>query len=64
MTLEKLITAEETANLIGVKRATLDIWASTGRYDLEFVRVGRRRLYRPSAVEAFLVSRTATKTGA
>ncbi len=60
----KMMSAEETAQAIGVKRATLDIWACTGRYNLPFVKVGRRRMYVPAQVEAWLADRTATRTGA
>jgi len=53
----ELLTREQTAKLLGVKGQTLAVWASTGRYGLRFIRVGKSVRYRRSDVEAWLESR-------
>ena len=42
---DKLLSRKETAELLGVKPSTLSVWASTGRYNLPFVKVGRLTKY-------------------
>ena len=46
------------ARYIGVKPGTLQVWRSTKRYDLPYIKVGRLVRYRQSALDAFLTSRT------
>jgi excisionase family DNA binding protein len=58
VTIVPLMTADETASLIGVKPTTLKVWRSTKRYPLPFVKVGRSVRYRSSDVEKFLRERT------
>lgn len=60
---DELLTREQAAEYLGVKSQTLAVWATTGRYDLPFVRVGRCVRYRLSALERFLNSRTVSTTG-
>jgi len=47
---------------LGVKPATLDVWRSTGRYDLPYIKIGRLVKYRQSVLDAFLRDRTRTQT--
>ena len=54
----RLLTRAQAASYLHCKPQTLAIWASTGRYNLPFVRVGRLVRYRVSDLEAFLVRRT------
>lgn len=60
--LSELFNPELTANAFQVKKETLAIWRSTGRYNLPFVRVGRRIFYRQSDIEDWLNLRTQTQT--
>jgi excisionase family DNA binding protein len=54
----ELLTREAAAQYIGCKAQTLAIWASTHRYDLPFIRVGRLVRYRKSDLDEFLRRRT------
>jgi excisionase family DNA binding protein len=57
-----LLTRDEAAAYLGVKTQTLALWASTGRYALPFVKVGRLSKYRQSDLDDFLTQNTATQT--
>lgn len=63
LAIHRLLPPETVAEILGVAVGTLSVWASTGRYNLPFVRVGRKRMYRPEDVEAFIARRTAIHTG-
>ena len=52
--LPKLLTPEETANILGIKTQTLALWRCHGRYDLAWIKVGRLVRYREDDVAAFL----------
>lgn len=52
------LTRAEAAAYLGVAVTTLEVWATTGRYGLRFVKVGRRVYYRRSDLDRFLDSRT------
>lgn len=55
---DPLLTEAEAAHAIGVKPQTLQVWRSTKRYPLEYVKSGRLVRYRASAVRRFLEART------
>ena len=55
---DPLLSRREAATYLGVKPATLEIWACTGRYDLPFVKIGRTVRYRQSHLDAWLDNRT------
>ena len=57
-----LKTANEASELLGVTKGTLAVWRSTGRYDLMYVKVGRKVMYRPADIEAFIERRLRTQT--
>lgn len=57
-----LLTRAEAAEYLGVKIQTLALWATTGRYGLRFVKVGRLSKYRQSDLDEFLEKNTATQT--
>lgn len=59
---EDLRTRVQAAEYLGVATQTLAVWASTGRYDLPFIKVGRLAKYRQADLDAWLESRTATQT--
>ena len=51
---DPLLSRKEAAHLLGVKVTTLEVWASTRRYNLPFVKVGRLVKYRLSDLQAFV----------
>lgn len=55
---DPLYDTTEAAEYIGVKVNTLTVWRCMGRYDIEYIKVGRLVKYRKSALDAFLESRT------
>lgn len=60
---EKLITPTEAANLLGVKEGTLSVWRSTGRYEIPYVKIGRKVKYRYSDLISYIQSRRYQHTG-
>ena len=52
----------EAAKFLGVKHNTLAVWASKGRYDLPFTKVGSKAMYKIEERNAFLNRRTFTQT--
>ena len=54
----ELLNREEAAKFLGLKPATLACWASTKRYQLPMVKVGRAVRYRLADLERWLESRT------
>ena len=50
----KLVSRDETAALLRVRPQSLAVWATTGRYNLPFVKVGRRVMYRLVDIERFI----------
>lgn len=59
----ELLTRPQAAQYMGLKPQTLGVWASTGRYALPMVRVGRKVLYRRTDLDVWLQSRTCTHAG-
>ena len=53
-----LLTNEQAAEYIGITPRTLEVWRSTKRYVISYIRVGRKIRYRREALDAFLDSRT------
>jgi hypothetical protein len=53
-----LKTEEFASEFLSVKRGTLQVWRSTKRYPLPYVKVGRLVRYRMSDLQAFLQART------
>ena len=54
----QLLDSTEAAEYLGLRPATLDVWRCTGRYELPFVRVGRRIRYKKSDLDLWLTRRT------
>ncbi len=52
------LAENEAAAYLGVKPTTLQIWRSTKRYPLAYIKVGRLVRYRLSDLDAFLAQRT------
>lgn len=57
---EKLLTAKEVAERLGITEATLRNWRCTARYGLPFVRLGGGKAirYRAEDVERFISEST------
>lgn len=55
---DPLLTPSEAAAYIGVTENTLSVWRCVGRYNIQFVKVGRLVRYRKSALDSFLDRRT------
>ena len=58
-----LLDDHAAAAMLTVSPGTLSVWRSTGRYNLPFVKVGRKVRYRRADLEAWLASRV-RETGA
>jgi len=55
---DPLLTEAQAAEVLQTKPTTLQVWRSTGRYGLQFIKVGRLVRYRRSELERFLRDRT------
>ena len=53
-----LWTPDETAQFLGVTVGTLQVWRTTRRYPLPYLKIGRKVMYDPNEVELFTQSRT------
>lgn len=53
----ELLDENQAAELLTVTPGTLSVWRSTGRYNLPFVKVGRKVRYRRSDLVAWLDTR-------
>lgn len=62
LNLPKLLTPEQTAEILGVTVATLATWRCTKRVPLNYVKTGRLIRYREADVLAFIEARTQTIT--
>lgn len=58
-----LVDENEAAIILDVEPGTLQVWRSTGRYSLPFVKIGRNIRYERATLNAWLESRTRS-TGA
>ena len=56
-TIEKLLTPQNVADMLGVGVDTLNVWRATRRYDLPYIKAGRLVRYRLDDVMAFIESR-------
>jgi excisionase family DNA binding protein len=54
---ERLDTAQ-AADYLGVQQHTLEIWRSSGRYRIPYIKVGKLIRYRRSALDDWMESRT------
>ncbi len=61
--LQTLIPPNQAAQTLGITIGTLQVWRSTGRYNLRFVKVGGRVMYRPEDIQAFIEKHTMDHTG-
>jgi excisionase family DNA binding protein len=56
------LNRKKAADYLGVTEGTLAVWACTGRYELPFIKVGRKVFYRQRDLDTFLESRMQTHT--
>lgn len=56
--LPDLLTPFQASEMLGVTEGTLSVWRSTGRYNLPYVKVGRKVLYSRNALESWIKDRT------
>ena len=54
----ELLSREQAASYLGVRPNTLAVWASTGRYDLPMVKIGRCAKYLRSDLDSFIERNT------
>lgn len=55
---DPLLAPADAASYLDVKEHTLAIWRTTGRYNLPYIKIGRKIRYRQSELDAFLERRT------
>ncbi len=55
------LSASQVAAALGVTTGTLAVWRCTKRYQLPFVKIGRKIFYRSEDVNAFVESGTFCK---
>lgn len=60
---DQLVDPEWAGAFLNTKLSTLAVWRCTGRYDLPFVKVGRKVCYRVGDLLAFVEARTVSHTG-
>lgn len=58
----QLLSPEQAAEYLGIRKQTLAAWRCSGRHDLPFLRVGKAIRYRQGDIDAWLAARTATST--
>lgn len=54
---QRLLSVQEAANLLGIKKKTLDIWRSTQRYLIPYVKVGNSVKYDIKDLTEFIEKR-------
>lgn len=54
----ELLDDHAAAALLDVSPGTLSVWRSTGRYNLPFLKIGRKVRYRRCDLEAWMQART------
>lgn len=54
----RLLTPNQVAEILGVDVETLNVWRTTKRYKLHYVKAGRLVRYRLSDLNQFIESRT------
>lgn len=56
------LNRKKAAEYLGVTEGTLAVWASTGRYHLPFIKVGRKVYYTLKDLDTFIEGRIFTHT--
>jgi hypothetical protein len=50
----RLLSTQQAAEFLDTRPNTLEVWRSTGRYNLRYVKIGRNVRYRQEDLEEFL----------
>ncbi|HQS44210.1 MAG: hypothetical protein B7Y16_06280 [Methylotenera sp. 24-45-7] len=59
----KLLTAEQVSDILGVNTHTLAVWRCTGRYNLPYIKAGRLVRYSEQEVKLFIDRSTRDHSG-
>ncbi len=62
LNISRLLSPKEVSEILNVAESTLAIWRSVGRFELKFVKAGRKVGYRQEDVEEFIRKRTKIQT--
>lgn len=57
---QSLHTPEQVAKNLGITSGTLQVWRATQRYNLPYIKIGSKVMYRPEDVQNFIKNRTMT----
>lgn len=57
------LTRREAAAYLGLSEKTLGSWASSGRYELPYYKIGTRTIYERADLDAFMAARKMLHTG-
>jgi hypothetical protein len=60
--IDSLVSPKAVAEDLNVTEGTLQVWRSTGRYDLPYIKIGGKVMYRISDVNKFIESRQFSHT--
>lgn len=52
-----LLTPKDAAKQLGTTAGTMNIWRSTGRWNLPYVKIGRLVRYKQEDIDAFIARR-------
>ena len=58
-----LISPNEAAKQLGISTKTLDNWRSSGKYKLQFVKIGWLVRYKQNDIDNFIQNNTHNHTG-
>lgn len=53
-----LLNTAEAAEMLRIKKGTLNIWRCTKRYDLPYVKIGRKIFYKTEDIYNFIKNNT------
>jgi excisionase family DNA binding protein len=56
-----LLNEVQAAVILDTSVGTLQVWRSTGRYKIPFIKIGRNVRYKRADLEAWIESRTRTR---
>jgi predicted DNA-binding transcriptional regulator AlpA len=59
----QLISTTDTAQQLGISTKTLDNWRSTGKSELNFVKIGWLVKYKQEDIDTFINNHTFSHTG-
>ena len=59
---QHLLTPEQVSETLGITSGTLQIWRTTRRYNLPYVKIGRKVMYQLTDIQDFIKNRTIVHT--